>query len=142
VILGQALHPLTVYRTEVTGQQASQAHPSASQQVLPLFGAPGRVTLASREPSLSLHVRYAHVRPVLGGWQIEFTASEGSTFNSASTQGQFYAVEVDGQALVLFFSLGSDDGTQFAIGGGPNGLSRDQAIALAKSLTTAVHITS
>ena len=70
-------------------------------------------------------------------------APEGRTFNVNTTQGQFYDVLVQGQAVPLFFVAGTqapgpDHGTDFAFGAGPSAFSRADAVTLAHSLTTSV----
>jgi hypothetical protein len=96
------------------------------------------MAIVKSKPAFALHVQYAHVRSVGGSWQIEFIAPESSRYNVDTTKGKFYAAVTDGKALALFFVYGSDDGTNFAIGSGPNPMSRSQAVNLAHYLTSSV----
>jgi hypothetical protein len=141
-VLGRPLQPLSVYRVELPSD-ASDA-PSATMQV-PDLGRPGDSSRLRRAPTFKLHVEYAHVRQVAGKWQVMVTAPEGRTFNVDTTRGQFYDVLVKGQAVSLFFvggtqGSGPDHGTNFAFGSGPNSTTMTEAVALAHTLTTSVHV--
>jgi hypothetical protein len=136
-VLGRSLHQLAVYQ-RVTGTQP--AHAKAGQMTVPGLGQPGHSTALRSMPVTNLHVQYAHVRPVVGHWEIEFIAPEGGPFNLRSTSGKSFDVLVDGKALSLFFVEGSSDGTNFAIGGGANWLTAAPAVAVARSLTTSVTV--
>jgi len=138
VVLGQSLTPLPVYRAYRFGADVGTIHATRDQRTFTYAGQAGRVTLTQRRPTIGLHVRYAHVRTVAGRWQIELTATEGHAFRQDN--GEFYAAVIDGKAFTLFFVYGSDDGTNFAIGAGPNGISRTEAIGIARSLTTNVTV--
>jgi hypothetical protein len=136
-VLGQSIQPLAVYE-RVTGTQP--AHAKAGQMTVPGLGRPGHSTALLTRPVTNLHVQYAHVRPVVGHWQIQFIAPEGGPFNLRSTSGTSFDVLVDGKALTLFFVEGSSDGSNFAIGAEANWLSSAQAVAVARSLTTSVTV--
>lgn len=136
-VMGQSLHPLAVYQ-RVSGTPS--AHANTGQMTVPGMGQPGRSMVLRSQPAATLHVQYAHVRPVVGRWEIEFIAPEGESFNLQATSGKSFDVLVDGKALTLFFVEGSFDGTNFAIGAGANGLSSHQAVAIARSLTTSVTV--
>lgn len=136
-VLGESLLPLAVYRV------ALGANPDKirkGEKVVPELGRAGHSTVLQSSPVTTLHVRYAHVRPVLGHWQIELIAPEGATFNAHSTQGRFFDVLIDGKALTLFFLEGGSDGTNFGIGAGANWLDQGQAVAVARTLTTSVTV--
>lgn len=139
-VLGRSLQPLPAYRV-VLPNNVGQA--GTTTRVVSDLGRPGHTTRIEKSPTFSLHVQYAHVRQVAGKWQLMITAPEGQSFNVDTTRGQFYDVLIRGQAVTLFFVAGTqgpgtDHGTNFAFGAGPNVLSRSDAVALAHALTTSV----
>jgi hypothetical protein len=136
--LGSALHPLTVYRALRLGVDPTEAAPKPGQRTFPALGTPRRVTVTQAKPAFALHIRYAHVHAVRGSWQIDVIAPEGTRYNVDTNKGKFYAAVAGGRAMALFFVYGSADGTNFAIGSGPNPMSRSQAVTLAHSLTSSV----
>jgi hypothetical protein len=136
VVLGAAREPLAVHRV-ITRAPASAA--ADGQRLVPLLTQPGRQVLVESHPAVSLHVRYAHVRPVGGNWQVEMVAAEGTEFTMDAARGRSYDVVIHGRALTLFFVSGNPDGATFAIGGGAS-LTESEAVALAKSLTTQVSV--
>lgn len=141
-VLGSSLQPLAVYRVEpLTSAHAGQG----ATRVVPDLGRPGHTTTIDKTPTFSLHVQYAHVRQVAGRWQLMVIAPEGATFNVDTTRGQFYDVLIRGDAASLFFvagtqAPGADHGTNFAFGAGPNSMSRADAVAFARALTTSVFV--
>ena len=114
-VLGDAREPLAVYM--VVSRLATQRVGTGEMRVQGL-GKPGYTTILRSAPAVTLHVQYAHVRPVVGHWQISFIAPEGDTFNLDSTQGHSYEAVIGGKSTFLFFVRGSADGTNFSIGGG------------------------
>lgn len=136
-VLGQPLLPLAVYGV-VLGADPTKVH--KDEKAVPEMGRLGHSTVLKATPVIDLHVRYAHVRPVRGHWQIEFLAPEAATFNVHTTQGKFFDVLIGGKALTLFFVVGSSDGTNFGIGAGANWLSQEQATAVARTLTSSVSV--
>ena len=134
-VLGESLRPLAVYqRLPIAAQPGHRA--KAGDMTRSKLGQPGHFDVLRAAPVTSLHVQYAHVRPVDGHWQIEFIAPDGLT----PTPGKGFDVLVHGQALTLFTVKGSFDGTNYAIGPQANWLTAAQAVAVAKSLTTSVTV--
>jgi hypothetical protein len=140
VVLGHALQPLPIYRRIQIGGNGATATPRTRSWPFSEIAGPGHTAVTPAKPLLSLHVQYADVRLVLHSWNIELVAPEGRTFNIAVAHGRSFVAVVDGRALEMLFVQGSDDGTNFAIGAGPNVLTRDQAITIAQSLTTRVTV--
>jgi hypothetical protein len=134
-LLGKALEPLAIHKV-VPGEPTRPLRPGEMR--MPRLGVPGATSILLSRRTVTLHVQYAHVRPVGGHWQVEFVAPEATTFNIDSRHGHYEAV-VDGKGLILFFVGGSADGTNFGFGGGTT-LTKAKAVALAKSLTTSVTV--
>lgn len=135
-VLGRSLQPLAVHRVVPRNPR----HAGAGDRLVPDIGRPGRTVRLRATPTIRLHVRYARVRPVAGHWLIEFTAPVGGGFDLASTTGKLYDVLIAGGATPLLFVEGSSDGTDFSIGAGPTFMTRAEALALARSLTTSVTV--
>lgn len=135
-VLGEPLRPLMVYQRLTV----EPTRPGSGAVAIPTMGQPGRTLLLQKRPAAQLHVRYAHVRPVVGHWQIEFVAAEPAELARQSEQGKSFDAVVDGHALSLFTVEGSSDGTNFAIGAGANWLSPSEAAGLARSLTSSVTV--
>ena len=136
VVLGTSRAPLPVHRVISRGTVHAV---TPGQRLVPVLGQPGRQVLVRARPAVDLHVRYVHVRPVAGNWQLEMVATEGSEFTMAATRGRSYEALVDGRGLPLFFVSGNADGANFGIGGGVS-LTESQAVAIASSLTTRVTV--
>ena len=134
-VLGQSLRPLAIYQRLPVAPQPGGAH--AGEMTVPTLGQQGSTDVLRTVPVTNLHVQYAHVRPVLGHWQIEFIAPKGEL---ATTPGKSFDVLVHGKALTLFTVQGSFDGTNYAIGAGANWLTSAPAIAVARALTTSVTV--
>ena len=134
-VLGQAREPLAIHRV-VSRDPSRRIRPGEMR--VPRLGVTGSTSIVRSHTAVTLHVQYAHVRPVVGHWQVAFIAPEAKTFTMDSRHGHYEAV-VDGEGMTLFFVGGSADGTNFGVGGGTT-LTKDEAVALARSLTTSVTV--
>jgi hypothetical protein len=134
-VLGQSLQPLAVYQRLPVAQRPGRARPG--EMTVAKLGQPGTTDVLRTAPVASLHVQYAHVRPIGGHWQIEFIAPDPGL---RPTAGKAFDVLLDGKAITLFPLEGSFDGTNFSIGAQANWLTSTKAVAVAKSLTTSVTV--
>jgi hypothetical protein len=140
VVLGHSIQPLPIYRRIEFATTDAATSPRRRSWPFAVIASPDRTAVTPAKPLLSLHVQYAYVRTVRHSWTIQLVAPEGRTFNVDAAHGRSFVAVVNGQALELLFVQGSDDGTNFAIGTGPSVLTRDQAVIIAKSLTTRVRV--
>jgi hypothetical protein len=124
---GHALHAVAVY--ERVGQPST-----SGERTFPSMGRPGVNALVLAKPVTHLRTQFAHIVSNNGSTQVSFFAPRSSVLQA----GHFYVAVVDGQALTLFFVHGSDDGTNFAVGAGPNRITDGQAQALANYMTSKV----
>jgi hypothetical protein len=136
VALGHAIHPLPIYRRLQFGVAGAAVAPRTRAWPFSEISGPGHSVVTPAKPLVSLHIQYADVRPISHHWNLELIAPEGRTFNIDDAHGRSFVAVVNGRALELLFVQASADGTNFAIG--TSVLTRDQAIIIAKSLTTRV----
>jgi hypothetical protein len=136
-VLGSALTPLALY--PVVSERGARV--MVGEMVVAPAGRPGRTAVLRTEPVTDLHVRYAHVRPVGGDhWQVELLAPGAIVDSPSSARPQLLDSVLDGQAYPVGTVVGSSDGTNFFIRGGPCGMTEAQATSLARSLTTSVTV--
>lgn len=144
-VLGQSLHPLKVF---AVADRVTTLHPEArpGERVFPATTGIHPL-IVNNKLVITLHVDYVRVIPSQDGWRMVLSAPEGAFFNGETMGTHRYVTLVEGKPIFLLplFELNGPpitaaDETQFVLGGWRQWSSQDDALRVARSLTTSVTI--